>query len=117
MILWEVRPREELLPALDSSVLEPEGWERRFDRDTKRPFYVDRFARAGEQRCFWQPPSEEKGVEDIPGWERVCNLFGRIYWINRSKSQDRSYIHPINFLLHSHASTISRLQSEASCWI
>ena len=70
----------------------PEGWDWRFDGP--RIFYVDKHARGNEKRCFRYPPEEEDdSFCEIPGWEKVSNLFGRIFW-RHQKSNLRSYQFP-----------------------
>jgi hypothetical protein len=70
----------------------PEGWDLRID-DQNRFFYVDTYARGKEKRCFWHPPKEEEDHDDIPGWKRVCTVFGRVYWVH-DKSKIISYENP-----------------------
>ncbi|KAL4880795.1 hypothetical protein BJY04DRAFT_190824 [Aspergillus karnatakaensis] len=90
---WKKMPDRKLYPLAEAPAL-PEGWDWRIDGQN-RLFYVDTYARGYEKRCFWQPPRQEDMVHrPLPiGWERVCTLFGRIYWVHRM-SQIISYEHP-----------------------
>ncbi|KAI9792107.1 MAG: hypothetical protein M1816_003089 [Peltula sp. TS41687] len=90
-IKWEELPRSELHPIHQKPEL-PEGWDWRID-DKNRLFYVDTYARGSEKRCFWKPPKEEVDLRDVPGWDRICTVFGRVYWVHR-ESKIISYEHP-----------------------
>ncbi len=88
---WEKLPRWKLHPLSEIPVL-PEGWDWRID-DQNRLFYVDTYARGKEKRCFWHPPQREAELDPLPGWRRVCNLFGRVHWVHE-ESKVISYKHP-----------------------
>ncbi|KAJ5621450.1 hypothetical protein N7528_006233 [Penicillium herquei] len=92
-ITWRALSKEEKHPIENIPVL-PEGWDWRID-DRNRLFYVDTYAKGKEKRCFWHPPEEEHDDHsDLPGWERVCTIFGRVYWLHK-KSRIISYRFPI----------------------
>ncbi|KAF9893543.1 E3 ubiquitin- protein ligase [Aspergillus nanangensis] len=90
-LTWRRTPPNELHPLNHKPHL-PEGWDWRLDNQN-RLFYVDTYARGAEKRCFWHPPKEEENSPPAPGWERVVNVFGRIYWRHRA-SDMLSYTHP-----------------------
>ncbi|KAJ6014793.1 hypothetical protein N7540_009384 [Penicillium herquei] len=92
-ITWRALSKEERHPIENIPVL-PEGWDWRID-DRNRLFYVDTYAKGKEKRCFWHPPEEEEDdYFDLSGWERVCTVFGRIYWLHK-ESRIISYRFPI----------------------
>ncbi|KAJ5109762.1 hypothetical protein N7532_002407 [Penicillium argentinense] len=92
MIGWS--PHAGLLLDVDAKSLcaVPEGWDWRFENG--RVFYIDTYAKSGEKRCFWLPPKEEDdSVWELPHWEKVSNIFGRISWVHRDSGL-RSYRFP-----------------------
>lgn len=94
-ITWTELPQSELYPLRTIPVL-PEGWDWRIDQQN-RLFYVDTYARGKERRCFWQPPKPEGAIREARDWKRVCNLFGRVYWVPLwNKRMKASYIHPLD---------------------
>lgn len=91
-LTWEKLHPSELHPLKEIPKL-PEGWDWRID-EQNRLFYVDTYAHGIEQRCFWEPPREEVEVREAPGWNRVCTLFGRVYWEDRENQEIISYTYP-----------------------
>jgi hypothetical protein len=76
----------------------PEGWDWRVEGN--QPFYIDTYAHDPERRCFSQPPIQQHEDSSISpgfsrrcGWERVCTVFGRIYW-KHEESNHITYVNP-----------------------
>lgn len=102
LLTWENIPETSLHPLRNKPIL-PEGWDWRLDQQN-RLFYVDTYAHGTEKRCFWLPPVPEENVPDIPGWEKIYTLYGRIYWVHRS-SKIVSYQYPGHCYQLAHTAT------------